>query len=72
MCSAFWMPKVSSTNLIHIQRGMRSRPKVLDLKPFHEQVDYDGAHWGTHDSTIDLSVILTLEEEVCVFETELW
>ena len=50
---------------------MWGRAKGFDLKLFHKQVGNEGADWETHGSTMDLFIILTLEEEVCVFEAEL-
>ena len=38
---------------------------------FHEQVGDEGAEWGTHGCTMNLFVILTLEEEVSIFMAEL-
>ena len=38
---------------------------------FHEQVCYEGTDGGTHGSTMDLLIKLTLEEEVCVSKAEL-
>ena len=45
--------------------------KGLDLKLFHEQVGNEGDDGGTHGCTMNLFVILTLEEEVHVFKAEL-
>ena len=42
------------------------RAKGLDFKFFHEQFIEKGANGGTPSSTMDLFVILTLEEEVCI------
>ena len=64
-----WMTKVSSTNPSHRQ-GVWGRAKSLDLKLFHKQVDDEGANGGTHGSPLNLFIILTLEEEVCVCEAE--
>ena len=50
---------------------MRGRAKGFDLKLFHKQVGNEGADGGTHGSTMDLFIMLTLEEEVCVFEAQL-
>ena len=60
------MTKVSSTYLSHKQ-GAWGRTKGLDFELFHKQVDNEGANGGTHGSTMDLFIILTLEEEICVF-----
>ena len=43
----------------------------LDFKLFHEDVSYEGADGGSHSCTLDLFIILTLEEEVGVGKTEL-
>ena len=64
------MTKVSSTNLGHRQ-GVLGRAKVLDFKIFHKQVGNEGNNGETHGTTMDWFIILTLEEEVCLFETEL-
>ena len=45
--------------------------KGLDLKLFHKQVGDERVDGGTHGCTLNLFIILTLEEEVCVFEAEL-
>ena len=47
------------------------RAKGLDFILFHKQVGNEGANGGTHGSTMELSVILTLEEESHVFEEKL-
>ena len=44
--------------------------KGFYLKLFHEDVCYEGANGGPHRCTLDLLIILTLEEEVCVGEAE--
>ena len=59
------MMKVSSTNLIH-RHGGGGRVYGLDFKFFHEQVGDMQADGGTHGCTMDLIIILTMEEEVCV------
>ena len=43
----------------------------FDFKLFHEKVGYEGTNGGTHGCTMDLFIVLTLEEEVGVFEAEL-
>ena len=43
--------------------------KGLYLKLFHEDVGYERADGGSHSCTLDLFIILTLEEEVSVGET---
>ena len=45
--------------------------KGFDFKLFHKDVCYEGANRGPHDCTLDLFIILTLEEEVGVGEAEL-
>ena len=50
---------------------MGTGTKDFDIKPFHEQVCYEGTNEGTHGSTMDLFIKLTLEEKVCVFKAEL-
>ena len=35
---------------------------------FHEQVSYNGAEGEIHGCTMDLFIILTLEEEVDIFD----
>ena len=54
------MTKVSSTNLSHEWEG-GAGTKAFDLTLFHEQVRYEGANGGTHSSTLDLFIKLTLE-----------
>ena len=71
LCSALMMIKVSSTNLSHRVGGRGQELRAFDFKIFHEQVNYEGTNGGTHRSTLDLFIKLTLEEEVCVFEAEL-
>ena len=51
-----------------IGMGGGGRVYGLDFKLFHEQVE--GAYRGTHGCTMDLFVILTLQEEVHVFVTK--
>ena len=38
--------------------------KGFYLKLFHKDVSYEGADGGSHSCTLDLFIILTLEEEV--------
>ena len=45
---------------------MMAGSKGYDLKLFHEKVSYEGTNGGTHSSTLDLFIKLTLEEEICV------
>ena len=47
------------------------RAEGLDLKLFYKQIGDERADKETHGSTMDLFIILTLEEEVCVFDAEL-
>ena len=65
------MTKVLSINLSHNWEFVWGRAKGLDFELFHEQVGNEGANGGTHGSTMDLFAILTLEEEVYVFEAKL-
>ena len=48
LCSAFWMTRVSSTNLTHRHGRVWCRLEGFDFKLFHEQVGYEGADGGTH------------------------
>ena len=50
---------------------MWGRAKGLDLKLFYKQVGNEGADGRTHDSTLYLFIIPTLEEKVCVFKVGL-
>ena len=52
-------------------REVWGRADGLDFELFHEHVSDKGADGGTHGSIMDLFIILTLEEEVHVFEAEL-
>ena len=51
--------------------GSGGSAKGFDLKLFHKQDGNEKADGGTHGSTMYLFVILTLEDEVCVFKAEL-
>ena len=63
MCSALWITRVSFTN----QRcGVGGSAKDIDFKLLHEQVSNDGADGGTYGCTMDLLIVLILEEEVGV------
>ena len=64
------MIKVSSTNLCE-REGGGDGTKGFYLKLFNEDVCYEGANGGPHSCTLDLLIILTQEEEVCVGEAEL-
>ena len=61
------MTKVSSTNLSQ-REGMGDGTKGFYLILFHKDVCYEGANGGPHSCTLDLFIILTLEEEVSVGE----
>ena len=52
-------------------RGVEAGGKGLYFKLFHKDVCYEGADGGSHSCTLDLFIILTLEEEVGVGEAEL-
>ena len=45
--------------------------KGFYLKLFHEQISYERTNGGSISCTLDLFIILTLEEEVSVGEAEL-
>ena len=45
--------------------------KGFYLKLFHKKVCYERDNGGTHSSTLDLLIILTLEEELSGGEAEL-
>ena len=62
LCFASWMTKVSSTYLNHRQEVWH-RAKGLDIALFHKQVGNKGANRGTHGSTMDLFIILTLKRK---------
>ena len=62
---------VSSTNLSHREGGLGEGLEGFDFKLFHEDVGYEGADGGSHSYSLCLLVILTLEEEVGLGETEL-
>ena len=64
------MTKVSSTNLSQ-REGVGDGTKCFYFKLFHEDVCYGGTDGGSHSCTLDLFIILTLEEEVSVGEAEL-
>ena len=68
LCSALWITRVSSANLAKGESW--SSVKGIDFKLLHEQVDNEGADGGTHGCTMDLFIVLILEEEVGVFKTE--
>ena len=70
LCSALVMTKVSSTNLSH-SLGVWEGAKDLDSKLIHKQVGKEVTEGGPHGCTVYLFIILTLEEEVGVFKTEL-
>ena len=64
------MTKVSSTNLSQ-REGVGEGGEGFYFKLFHEDVSYEGANGGTHGCTLDLFIILPLEEEVGVGQAEL-
>ena len=64
------MTKVLSTNLSQ-REGDGEGGEGLHFKLFHKDVCYEGADGGTHSCTLDLLIILTLEEEVGVGKAEL-
>ena len=70
LCSAQLMTKVSSTNLSH-REGVWGGAKGFHFRLFHEDVGYEGADGGSHSCNLDLFIILTLDEEIGVGETEL-
>ena len=49
--------------------GVGQRVYGLDLKLFHEKVGDEETNRRTHASTMDMFIIVTLEEEVHVNET---
>ena len=51
--------------------GVGGSAKGFKLKLFHEQTGNEGTNGGTHGCIMDLFIILTLEEEVSIFKTEL-
>ena len=51
--------------------GVWDRVKGLDFELFHKQVGNKRVKGGGHGSTMDLFVILTLEEKDYVFEAKL-
>ena len=65
------MTKVSSTNLSQREGWWGAGGKDLYFKLFHKDVCYEGADGGSHSCTLDLFIILTLEEEVGVGKAEL-
>ena len=65
------MTKVSSTNLSHREGGLGKDCRAWTSNSFHEDVGYERADGGSHSCTLDLFIILTLEEEVGVGKPEL-
>ena len=59
-----------STYLSH-RSEVLGRGEGLDLKLFHKQVGNEEVDGGTHGSTLYLFIILTSEEEICVFKEKL-
>ena len=43
----------------------------LGFRLLHEQLSHNRAKGGPHSCSLDLCIILTLEEEICLFEAEL-
>ena len=69
LCTAVWIPRLSSTKLS--QRWMVGGSAYgFDFNPLHELVGNEGAKGGTHGCTIDLFIVCTLEEEEGVFKAE--
>ena len=66
LCSVLWMTRMSSTNLSQ-RLGVGGSAKGFDFKLLHEKVGNEGADGGTHGCTMNLFIVLTLEEEVGVF-----
>ena len=52
-------------------RGVLAGGECLYFQLFHKDVCYEEAKGGTHSCTLDLFIILTLEEEVGVGQAEL-
>ena len=61
---------MSSTNLSQWW-GIGGGAKSFNFKILHEQVGNERADGRTHGCTMDLFIILTLEEEVSIFKKEL-
>ena len=51
--------------------GSGAELRVLTSNSSIKPVDNKGSNGGSHGSTMDLLVILTLEEKVCIFEAKL-
>ena len=47
------------------------RVDSFNFKPLLDQVGNEGVYGGSGGCTMDLFMILTLEEEACVFDAEL-
>ena len=65
------MTKVSSTNLSHREGGLGQVLKVFTSNFSMNRLGMRGADGGFHSYTLDLFIILTLEEEVSVGKAEL-
>ena len=52
-------------------RGMGKGGEGFDFKLFHKDVGYERTDGGTHSCTLDLFIILTLEDELGVGQAEL-
>ena len=64
------MTKVSSTNLSHKNGGCGQELRVLTSNSSNKQVGNERTDGGPHNSTLNLFIILTLEEEVSIGEAE--
>ena len=71
LCSACWMTEVSSTYLSHRLGGFGAGLMALDSKSSLNRVNSEGFDGAIHGYTMDLFKILTLEEEVGIFEGRL-
>ena len=63
LCSAFWMTMASSRYLSHGLGGANG----FGFKLFYEHVCYNGTKGGTHGWALEQFIILTLEQEVGIF-----
>ena len=70
LCSALLITNISSTNLSQ-REGVGKGLGSFNFKLFHEDDGYERADGGSHSCSLCLLIILTLEEEVGVGETEL-
>ena len=67
LCSAFWV-KMSHPHTYTITLVGRGSADGLGFKLFHEQVGYNGTGGGTHGCTMDLFIIVTLQEEIGILD----